>query len=263
MAAPSHPSPRRPVPQPRYTARAAPSHARGVRRDQPGQCRPDPPRPAAGLAGSRAAGAGGRPRCAICSRCARRAAEHLPVRLAAARRRRADAGRLRHASCRRRPACRTSWSAATCEDRRRADRDADGAARPHARARPVDPRRGARRARRPCDQLLPAHAGARGRAAQQLARRPLAVAAGDPAEDAARAQAGERRAVDAVADDPGVHQGRCAAAGVQLLPGGSRRRRRNRPAHRPQHVLRRRLRRRRLRRAIRASSCTARDTARS
>ena len=75
------------------------------------------------------------------------------------------------------------------QDRRRADRDADGAARPHARARSLDPRQRPRRARRARDQLLPAHPGARRRAAEQLARRALALGAGHPAEDAARAQA--------------------------------------------------------------------------
>ena len=118
---------------------------------------------------------------------------------------------------------------------------------PDARARSVDPRQRLRPAWRARDQLLPAHAVARHRAAEQLARRALALGAGDSAQDAAGPQARQRRAVDAVSADPGVHQCRRAGRGVQLLPGGSRRRRRNRAAHRPQHVLRRRVRGRRLR----------------
>ena len=51
-----------------------------------------------------------------------------------------------------------------------------------------------------------------------------------PSEDAARAQARQRRTVDAVSHRAGVHQGRVPAGGVQLLPGRPCRRRRDRPA---------------------------------
>ena len=81
---------------------------------------------------------------------------------------------------------------------------------------------------------------ARRRPAEQLAGRAFAVGAGDRAEDAAGAEAGQRRAVDAVPDRAGVHQGRLPARGVQLLPGGSRRRGRDPAPDRTEHVLRRR-----------------------
>ncbi len=109
----------------------------------------------------------------------------------------ADAGRLSVSSCPPRPACRSSSSGGTCARLRRPDGDADGAARPDPRARPLHPGRRSRRARRPRHQLLPAHAGARRGAAQQLAGRPFALGSGHRAEDAARAEAGQRRAVDA------------------------------------------------------------------
>ena len=51
----SHPPPGRPLQEPRRRPRAAPPHARAVRRDQPGQCRPDSPR-----SPPRAAGGGAR-----------------------------------------------------------------------------------------------------------------------------------------------------------------------------------------------------------
>ena len=74
------------------------------------------------------------------------------------------------------------------------------------------------RSRRPRDQLLPARRVARRGPAEQLAGRALAVGAGDGAEDAARAEAGQRRALDAVSHDAGVAEGGLPARGVQLLP---------------------------------------------
>ena len=78
------------------------------------------------------------------------------------------------------------------------DRDADGAARPDARTRSLACSIPALASTRPGGQFLSADRVARHRAAEQLARRARAVGAGDRAEDAAGAEAGQRRAVDAV-----------------------------------------------------------------
>ena len=68
--------------------------------------------------------------------------------------------------------------------------------------------------------------------------RPLAVGSGHRAEDSARAQARQRRAVVPVSAGAGVHEGGLPARGVLLLPGRPRRRRRDPAPHRPEHVLR-------------------------
>ena len=119
-------------------------------------------------------------------------------------------------------------------------------------------RHGHRRARRATSlSFFPRGRRARRRAAEQLARRALAVGAGHRAEDAARAEAGQRRAVDAV-----PHRSRRSCkAGVpaeafSYYPtdhaGGGR----DPAPHRPQHVLRRRRPPSAAGKAIRASSST-------
>ena len=69
-----------------------------------------------------------------------------------------------------------------------------------------------RRGRRPAAQLLPARRRAGRGAAEQLAGRALAVGAGHRAEDAARAEARQRRAVDAVPHHPGLRRRRAVRA---------------------------------------------------
>ena len=113
-------------------------------------------------------------------------------------------------------------------------------------------------------QLLPARRRARRRAAEQLARRALALGAGDGAEDAARAQAWQRRAVDAAPHDPGLRQGRgCRPTSFGYYPtdhaGGNEILR----SVRARHGVRRRRLDEALEGATRASKCTALATARS
>ena len=81
-------------------------------------------------------------------------------------------------------------------------------------------------------------------------------------EDAAGAQAGQRRAVDAAPHHPGVHRGGRAGRGVRLLPHRSRRRQRDPAVVRPRHGVRRRRLDEALEGATRASRCTAPATAR-
>ena len=77
------------------------------------------------------------------------------------------------------------------------------------------------------------------RAAEQLAGRAFAVGAGHRAEDAAGAQARQRRAVDAAAHDLRVGQGRRAGRRVCLLPDRPCRRQRDPALDRPRHGVRR------------------------
>ena len=115
---------------------------------------------------------------------------------------------------------------------------------------------------RPDAQLLPAHRGAGRRAAEQFARRAFAVGAGDGVEDAARAQAGQRRAVDAAPHHQRVGQGRRAGRRLRVLPDRSCRRQRDPAIDRPRHGVRRRRIDEALEGRPAASKCTAPDTAR-
>ena len=104
------------------------------------------------------------------------------------------------------------------DDRRRCSR-------PHARPRPRRARQGLRRGGGPAVSFFPRGADARRRAAEQLARRALAVGPGDRAEDAAGAEARQRRAVDALPHDPGLRsQAGAPAGGLRLLSHRPRRR---------------------------------------
>ena len=93
---------------------------------------------------------------------------------------------------------------------------------------------------RPRGELRPALADARRRAAEQLPRRPLALGAGDRAQDGAGAQARQRRALDALPPHPGVRRGRRAGRGVRLLPHRPRGRGRDPAPLRARHGVRRR-----------------------
>ena len=79
-------------------------------------------------------------------------------------------------------------------------------------------RRRLRRDERPDAQLLRAHRRAGRGAAEQLARRAFAVGAGHGLEDAAGAEARQRRAVDAAPHHPRVDQGGRARRGVRYYP---------------------------------------------
>ena len=141
---------------------------------------------------------------------------------AAARRRHADAGRVRPAAVRHDRA-----AGAHVPDEHG---EAPVRARPHRRDpgladAPSRPRhsgaglrgRGGRDA-----QLSGHHAGAGDRAALELAGRAQPVAADHPAPDRAGAQAGTPGALDAVADDAGVLRGGGAARGGGALSGARR-----------------------------------------
>ena len=113
MTSSSDPPSGRPLPEPRRRPRAAPPHARAVRRDQPGQRRPDSPRSARERAGGGARALARLPVDALIDMCAQ-AADHfshdtLPLgdgEQSPRRLRRAGVGDHRHAARR--------WCAATC-----------------------------------------------------------------------------------------------------------------------------------------------------
>ena len=238
--------------------------ARADRRGEPGQPRADPPRPA--RSGRPARGAGASCPSASWSRCrsAPRSCSSkatLPLD--------PFAGITQTPDDYVRPAVRDDRHAARprapqhAQGARRAGPGRRGARRPDARPRSVAARHRDRHGRRAGDQLLPARRLDGRRAAQQLARRPLAVGADDGAQDPARPEAGQRRAVDAVPHDPGVARRGMPARGVQLLPERSRRRQRDPAPHRPRHGVRRRQGRPSAgARKAAASRCTVRASAR-
>ena len=199
------------VPQPRGGARSPHSPlARAVRRGEPGQRRPHPPRPR-----------GTRPRCARrCGRCptadllerCRRAADLFADGDAARGRRGAAPGGLRRAGlghhrpaprprapqhARRSRACCAGMPAVLAGLTRGLDLGVLDHGRGEADGHAVS--------------FTPARRRARRRAAQQLAGRALAVGARDRPEDGAGPEAGQRGAVDAVPADPGLpRRGRAA-----------------------------------------------------
>ena len=172
---------------------------------------------AAGAAGGGAAGAGA-DAVRAADRDVQRGGGSLSERQPAARRRRTVAGRLRAAAVGDDRDAARAGAAQHAAGRRRDAADEHGAGRADPRARSLRPRHRLRRARRPRPQLLSADRRARRGAAEQFAGRALAVGAGDRLEDPAGPEAGQRRAVDAVPDCAGVHEGRMPAGGVQLLP---------------------------------------------
>ena len=116
----------------------------------------------------------------------------------------------------------------------------DGAQRPDAQSRSGGARSRLRHGRWPGTELLSARQVAGRGAAQQFARRAFAVDSGVRPENAAGAEARQRRAVDAVPHHPGADPCGRAARGVRLLSRRSRRRRRDSAAVRARHGLRRR-----------------------
>ena len=175
-------------------------------------------------------------------RSARRAADASSSATLPLGRRRRSRPRTTCASSPPRPGCRTCWCAATWTRSAACSTAIESVlAGPDARARPLAcSTAGWARSGGHAVSFFPRCRHAGRRAAEQLAGRALAVGAGHRAQDAARAQAGQRGAVDAVPDDPGVHRGRRARRGVQLLPHRPRGRRRDPAPLRTRHGVRRR-----------------------
>ena len=149
------------------------------------------------------------------------------------------------------------------EGARRARQGRGSARRTDARARSVGARCRIRHGARTDAQLLPAHRCARRRPAQQLSRRAFAVGADTGVEDAARAQARQRRAVDAAAHHQRLGEGGRAGRRVRLLPDRSRRRQRDPAIDAAAAWCSAMSGRRSDGRPTAASKCTARATARS